>query len=64
MEKISKDEIVNIISDLFKSGYITIRVDIKPEYSKYGDGKWNITQTEIKIGDELIPLEKGNVEFF
>ena len=57
-----KENIVNIIENLFKSGYISIRVDIKTEHAKYGDGKWNKTQTFLRVGDELIPLEEGDVE--
>ena len=57
-----KENIVNIIYHLFKSGYISIRVDIKTEHAKCGDGKWNKTQTFLKVGDELIPLEEGDVE--
>ena len=62
MRAMTKEDIANIISDLFKNGYISIRVDIKTEHAKYGDGKWNKTQTFLRFGDELIPLEEGDVE--
>jgi hypothetical protein len=62
MRAMTKENIVNIIENLFKSGYISIRVDIKTEHAKYGDGKWNKTQTFLRVGDELIPLEEGDVE--
>ena len=41
----NKENIVNTISHLFKSGYISIRVDITTEHAKCGNGKWNKTPT-------------------
>lgn len=54
--------IADVIYRLFKSGHITIGVDIEPEYAQEGDGQWNITQAYAKVGKEYIKLDEGRVE--
>jgi adenine specific DNA methylase Mod len=54
--------IADVIRCLFKSGHITIGVNIEPEYAKAGSGQWNITKAYAKIGTEYIELDEGRVE--
>lgn len=54
--------IANTMDKLFKSEYITIGVNIEPEYAKSGSGQWNITQAYAKVGGECIKLDDGRVE--
>ena len=54
--------IANVICRLFKSGHITIGVNIEPEYAQSGRGQWNITKAYAKVGIEYIELDEGRVE--
>jgi hypothetical protein len=54
--------IADVICRLFKSGHITIGVNIEPEYAEAGSGQWNVTKCYARIGTEYIPLDEGNVE--
>lgn len=62
--KLTKEElhIADVIKKLFKSGYIQIEIHIVPQTASYGDGKWNITRTQARVGDDFIVLGEGSVE--
>lgn len=54
--------IADVICRLFKSGHIKIGVNIEPEYAQAGSGRWNITKSYARVGDEYIELDEGRVE--
>ena len=54
--------VLQIIGELFRKGYIKIGVNIEPQRAEKGDGEWNVTQTYVRIREEYIKLEEGNVE--
>lgn len=55
-------EFADTLLRLCQSGYITIGVNIEPEYAESGDGQWNVTRTYIKVGEEWTPLDIGRAE--
>jgi hypothetical protein len=61
--ELTKEElqIAEIISKLFQNNVITIEVSIEPEYAEKGDGRWNVTKTNVTILDNTFEF-RGHVE--